>query len=315
MSRTITNELGLPQAIVDAVRNDDYDRGASDITVTQLLDPPRKVALIAAHADEIVEDASDRIYALMGQAIHTVLERANVADSVEERLYTDVMGWKVGGRFDTVALMPDPEFGHILSDYKNVSRYEITHGIKPERHAQLNVLGLLAKQAGYTVDRLEAVCIVRDWSRGEARRKADYFPKKQVVRYFVPMWDEAQVVAYITDRVLIHQAALETLPECSDDERWYKGTTWAVRKKKNKRATRVLNSYEEAFTWARENKATVSAQFGTVIDEALHKDYVIEERPGENTRCLDYCDALPWCEQGQALIKVESLTGEEVADA
>lgn len=306
--RTITNVLGLPDAIVRAVANDDYDRGESDITVTQLLDPPRKVVIAQQHEHEIVEDAADRIYALMGQAIHTVLERANVSDSVEERLYTTVLGWKVGGRFDTVALVPDPEFGHILSDYKNVSRWEITHGIKPERHAQLNILGWMAKQAGYTVDRLEAVCIIRDWSKGEARRKPDDYPPKQVMRYFIPTWPEAQVVAFLAERVLAHQAARDSLPECSDEERWYKGTTWALRKKKNKRATRVLDSYEHAFEYARANGAVVTATLGVIYEEGLHKDWVIEERPGENTRCADYCDALPWCEQGQALLAAVPTT-------
>src|SRR3990167_5596923 len=47
----LTNKQGLPQPLVEAVRNDSYGRGDADISVTQLLAPPRKVALIHEHAD------------------------------------------------------------------------------------------------------------------------------------------------------------------------------------------------------------------------------------------------------------------------
>ena len=50
----ITNELGLPEALVAAVRNDPYDAGTCDISVTKLISPPRMVALEAEHGKEIV---------------------------------------------------------------------------------------------------------------------------------------------------------------------------------------------------------------------------------------------------------------------
>lgn len=81
----ITNRLGLPQALVDAIKNDDYDKGDADISVTQLLDPPRKVALVEAHAADLEEDASDRLYALFGKIGHGILEQAN-GGSTSKRL-------------------------------------------------------------------------------------------------------------------------------------------------------------------------------------------------------------------------------------
>ena len=56
-----TNKLGFPQAIADAVKNDPYSPGDSDITATQLISPPQQVALRKHCKDVIVEDVSDRV--------------------------------------------------------------------------------------------------------------------------------------------------------------------------------------------------------------------------------------------------------------
>ena len=71
----ITNVLNLPQPIVDAVQNDPYDSGESDISVTRLISPPRQVALANEHGRKLTEDCADRLFSLMGQAMHHILER------------------------------------------------------------------------------------------------------------------------------------------------------------------------------------------------------------------------------------------------
>ena len=91
----ITNKAGLPQAFVDAVKADDYDPGESDISVTSLIAPPRLVALRRANEAALTEDASERLWSLQGQIIHSLLERANVNDLVQERQPARV---GVGGR-------------------------------------------------------------------------------------------------------------------------------------------------------------------------------------------------------------------------
>ena len=74
----ITNNLGLPQPIVDAVSNDDYTRGIANISATGLLAPPRQAALLEAHGADLEEDASDRIFSLFGKAIHGILENGGL---------------------------------------------------------------------------------------------------------------------------------------------------------------------------------------------------------------------------------------------
>ena len=82
----ITNNTGLPGAIVEAIKNDEFTPGRSDITVTQLIGPPRIRVLKKQHGSEIIEDASNMIFALMGKAVHGILEKAEPSAVVEERL-------------------------------------------------------------------------------------------------------------------------------------------------------------------------------------------------------------------------------------
>ena len=70
-----TNKLNLPQPLVSAIVNDKYDSGTSDISVTSLLKPYQLRAL-ERHHDKLTEDIADRIWSLLGQVIHGILERA-----------------------------------------------------------------------------------------------------------------------------------------------------------------------------------------------------------------------------------------------
>lgn len=107
----VTNKLGLPEAIVEAVANDDYTRGECDLSVTQLIAPPRQVELIRQHEDELEEDAADRIFLLMGKIAHGILEKAapRGAAITEERLFIDVDGWRISGAFDSLVLVDDEQ--------------------------------------------------------------------------------------------------------------------------------------------------------------------------------------------------------------
>src|SRR6202142_1696526 len=85
-----TNKQNLPQPIVKAVTNDSYNSGDCDISVTSLLKPPQMLALERLHKDDLEEDVSDRIWSLLGQVIHGILERAEETAVAERRLYIDI---------------------------------------------------------------------------------------------------------------------------------------------------------------------------------------------------------------------------------
>lgn len=276
----LTNLHGLPDALVAAVRNDPY-AGGGDISVTKLIDSPQRRALAKKYRELVVEDVSERVWALMGQAVHTVLERANTTSLVEKRLFADVGGWKLSGQFDRIHLQDG-----LMQDWKVCSVFKADGDIQWER--QLNVLRWLAIQNGIQVDRLEVVAILRDWKLSESRRKAAY-PNAAVKVIKVPAWELNDTLDYICERIKLHQRAESGDPvECSDEDRWYSGSTFALMKTGGKRAIRV---------------AEVRAELGEPAD-----GQEIIERPGVHRRCLDYCEVAPFCPQFE---KLKPNTGQD----
>lgn len=71
---TLTNEHGLPEPLVAAIRNDEYSRGDSDISVTELIGPPRIRQLRLKHETHMSEDASERLWSLIGKIGHKILQ-------------------------------------------------------------------------------------------------------------------------------------------------------------------------------------------------------------------------------------------------
>lgn len=276
----LTNLHGLPDALVNAVKNDPYT-GGGDISVTKLIDSPQRRSLYLQHRDYVVEDVSERIWSLMGQAVHTVLERAGTSALIEQRLYADVEGWSVSGQFDRLHLAEAT-----MQDWKVCSTYKAAGDKGWER--QLNVLRWLAHKNGYIVTNLQVVAIFRDWKQSEAKRNADY-PQRNVAVIDVPVWSLDDTFEYIKERVLLHkrsQQGDEVL--CTDDDRWYAGTTYALMKEGGKRASKVAPTIEE-------------------LGEPA-KGYVIVERKGENRRCEGYCEVAPFCPQFQRTRKTENAS-------
>lgn len=282
----LTNKLNLPRSIENAVRNDPYSRGNANISVTTLIGPARIRALAIKHADEIEEDVSDRIWALLGQITHGILERADDDSFTEERLFISRHGWRISGSFDRYALEPDGR----LSDYKLTSTYTIKDGAKPEWTAQTNIYALMLREHGYKVGKQEIIAILRDWQKSKAKNAQYNYPKQSVVVLPVDVWPQEQTETFIRQRLIAHGKAQHELPECSDEERWATQTVYAILKKGNKTAVSLHYSPTEAAEALRGLPTYTGA-------------YSIVERPGEQRRCADYCIALPFCTQGQALLQ------------
>ena len=318
-----TNKLNFPAAIAEAVKNDPYTRGDADISVTQLIRPPQQVTLQKHCAGEMVEDISDRIYALMGQAMHVVLERSNITGIAEKRVFAECNKWIVSGAFDSIALTEvetdtgNPEW--VLQDYKQMSIYEVIYGIKPDRTEQLNLLDWLLKsnmkknKTYPPITRLEIVGIFRDWSKPEAgRRKAakdETYPQHQVGIFPIDRWTDAKQIEFAEKRVRIHQDAdqlrndgkIGSLPECTPEERWASETTYALLKEGRQKAMKVESSEEKLMAWA-VNKGHSEDNLGP-----LNKGFSIETRPGINRRCQDYCDVSQFCNQWARINSSEAV--------
>ena len=260
----LTNKFNLPEPIVNAVQNQGYTPGSSDITVTQLIQPPLIRQLRIKHDDAIEEDASDRVWALFGSSVHHLLEMAYKGSTVrrEERVYAEVLGWKLGGAFDVLE-------GSHLSDYKVTSVFAASGKIEWER--QLNVLRWLLHKNGTEVTKLSITAIFRDWRPREQQKNPEY-PARPILTLPIRMWTLDEAEAYVQERIALHQ--LSEPPMCNDEERWTTPEQWALMKKNGKRAIKLYPSQEGV---------------------TLGTDQFWEHRPATYRRCEDYCSVNKFC--------------------
>lgn len=277
----LTNDTNLPEAIVEAVRKSTRGPAVDDRTfsVTEILSPPRIVWLKRRHHAEMTEDVADRIWAIYGQAMHAVLETAGVSNALtEERLRVQI---------DDLTLTGIPDFykdGELL-DYKNTSVWNVIYGSSMDDWTrQANFYAYMLREHGFPVNRVAVVAWMRDWQRSRVK---DNYPRHPVRVIRLPIWTQEKARAEISARLQVIMAAKDDLPLCTPEERWEKETKYAVMKKGMKRAVRVFDDEPsaEAFMFSEKDKAKMS----------------ITVRPGEQTRCADYCAVSEFCSQWRTL--------------
>lgn len=284
----ITNQLNLPEVFVRAVRNDPYSQDGH-ISVTGLIGPPRIRCLMARHDAEISEDVTDRFWAVFGQSIHHVLERATrPEDLAEERLSVEVGGWTVTGQAD----LYDYE-ARTLYDFKTTSVWAYKFGVKEEWKRQLNCYAYLLEEAGFAVETANILMIFKDWRPGESLKYGQGYPEK-VIEKEIPLWDSQEVRAYLSERVELHKQAEDlddnNLPYCTDEERWGRETKYAVMREGRKTAIRVLPDEQSAEIVLAKERANPKFK---------SKRHYIEVRKGGYARCEGYCSVAHLCNQYQ----------------
>lgn len=286
----ITNRFNLPVTLLNAVKDDEYDRGDSVLSVTQLISSPRIVLLQDLNADNLTADVVDRVPALLGTAVHKIIEKGSKDipnHIVEERLFAEILGWKISGAVDLQIDNGDGTWE--INDYKVTSVYSVMDE-KIEWIQQLNSYAFLARQAhGRSVTRLRIIAILRDWQRKQAEMKPDY-PQSQVLAVDIPLWTDEQQSDFVHDRVALHQLAKKMVdsgnpvPYCTDQERWLRGETWAVMKEGRKSAVKLYGNEEDSINYS----------------SSLGDGHYVEHRPGTPVRCAgNYCMVAQWCRQYQ----------------
>ena len=278
-----TNRTQLPDHIAHVLReaflNDSYDgpRGEHEISVTTLVGPAQKRVLERRHAADLSMDVLDTVPALLGQGLHSILERGatnGVTAVPEERLATHHDGWLISGKSDLYETTDK-----ILVDYKSSSVWSFIFG-KKDWNDQLNVLRWIRERNGQRVNGLAIVLFCGDWRRGEALKNPDY--PARVVNIPIPMWTMDEATAYVDARLKLHRDAQDgqNVP-CSEEERWQKPTSWALVKDGNKRAASLHSTEADAVA-------------------NLRGGQHVEKRPGESVRCNGYCLAASFCTQWEA---------------
>ena len=297
----VTNKTGLPMPIVKAVENDPYTNHGTK-SVTTLLKPPQAYGIGLRHAEEMSEDAADRIWSLVGQVGHTILERA--AGSLdpskwvsERRYYAERNGHVVSGQVDLIHVE-----GGVVYDFKFTSGWAVidARSGKSDWRIQLSMLAWLARQGGLnhpTHSQLNIIpepipvhtgkitAIVRDWSKSQALRVRDW-PVQQVEVIDMNIMSNDEIEAWLDVRLKeFEDAEAGNWRPCTNEERWYKPGKWAVTKRGNQKASKLADTEEELSSWIFANRSKLGAA------------YDITERPAEYRRCKDYCAAAPFCQQ------------------
>lgn len=277
----LTNIHNLPQPILVAIGY----KGEPNPTgwrVSELCEPVRPVILRRRHDSELEEDASERIWALLGTAIHYILSKGAGGMNAlsEERLTSTINGITITGRNDLY--VPGG-----LYDYKITSVWTAIYNPegRKEWEIQDNLYKWLFEQHGFDdIKFLRNVLIMRDWVKSKANDK-DY-PKIPVKVIDIPMWDRPTVLDYLTVKVDHLEASFvfpdEQLPPCTLEDKWQRPEKFALMKTGRKRAVRLFDTHEAA-------------------DKALSavKGHYIELRPSVPTRCAGYCSVWKFCEEGR----------------
>jgi len=280
----LTNKFNIPQTFVNVIKRPTYSKGRANLSVTQLINSPKIVALTQTFQDELEEDVADMVWSLFGSAVHTVLEHGKDDNHiVEARLHAELDGWHISGAID---LQIDTPEGVQIRDYKTTSAWA-TMNEKVEWEQQLNIYAwLVEKVRKVKVLDLGIVAIVRDWSRRDAATREGY-PEAPIKELPIKLWSYEDREDFVLDRIAQHSAcefAMETgdsLPPCTPAQMWEKPTVYAVRKKGGVRAKSLHETPE----------AAAEALAG------LGKDYELDTRLGERTRCANFCSVNQWCAQ------------------
>jgi len=240
----ITNNFNLPLVFENALKAFDKDyktgRSGTDFSVTEIIKEPLELYLTNKHYHEISADITDRLWILLGSAIHKILEISSNAET-EKRLFYKIGNYNISGQADVID-------NGIIQDYKITSKWTWIFKNFDKYERQLNILAYLARKNGYIIDGIQAVLIFRDWAKSEAKRTADY-PQEPIKVIIFNMLPDNEIESYIKAKIIGHLLALnypENINVCSDSARWVSEPVFKVFKKGGKRSQKNFSNYDDA---------------------------------------------------------------------
>lgn len=281
----ITNEMGLPESFVNFVSNARHNETGT-ISATTLLKGEKEIVLTDRHFNEITVDASDMVWATFGSAFHLLMEHQEDDSFKEERFEVPVGKYTVTGKVDRYDLERE-----VLEDWKTASVWKVIYGDFADWKEQGLTYAWLLKQNGLTVKKCRFVALLKDHSKTEAKRKADY-PQKPVYVYEFEVTDEEleavenRIVSKVAKVASAYKLEDDKIAPCTAEERWATADKYAVMKDGRKTALKVCDTKEEA-------EKLLSELGGTRI----------EERKGESKKCADYCPCREFCNFWKSLEK------------
>ena len=294
----ITNKLNLPDGFVKAVSTEKHNAPGS-LSATTLIQGIKQIILTERHWDLLVDDVSDRIWAIFGSAVHSLLENEGKYDFTEQKMTYKVGDTTVTGTIDNY----DMEHG-VICDYKTASVVKIKFNDFTDWYLQGMIYAWLLFKNNFEVNRCRFIALLKDHSKTDAIRERDY-PKEPVYIYEFPvtLQDLFKIGVFIKDKVEEYQRCLllqdNDIPPCLPEERWDKPPKFAVMKTGNKRAVRLFDNAEEAGQ----------------LEEAKGAGHFVEHRQGESIKCRSYCLCNRFCNfyQGSIISSPPDLEEEQAA--
>lgn len=281
----VTNELGLPQAFINALNLEKHNEKGC-YSATTLLKGACETILADRHFDEIEIDVADCVWQIWGTAVHLIFERAGIEGFTEEKFSVPVSNSKVTGRVDLYDLENETVY-----DWKTASTWKVQFNDFSDWDKQGLIYAWLMKQNGLKVKEIKFVALLKDHSKSKARKDFEY-PQKPVVVHTVKVTDEAlkEIEAFINMKVRQFEVAEtlvdEKLTPCTKEERWESPAKYAVMKTGRKTAIKLFDTKEEA----EKNMVSIGGTY-------------VEERKAEPKKCQDYCVCSQFCPFYKKLIE------------
>jgi hypothetical protein len=240
----------------------------------------KQIILTERHWKALEDDVSDRVWAVFGTAVHSLLEQEGENDFTEQYMSYKTGGVAITGRIDNY----DMKNG-VICDYKTAPVIKIELQDFTDWHLQGMIYAWLLRKNGFKAETCRFIVLLKDHSKTKASRDSSY-PQKPVYVYefSVAKTDMENIEGFITDKAAEYAAyrelADDAVPACSPAERWERPSKYAVKKDGRKTAVRLFDNLEEA--------EKMSGELG--------KGHFVEIRTGAPVKCQGYCLCREFCD-------------------
>ncbi|GHU97945.1 hypothetical protein FACS189483_05230 [Spirochaetia bacterium] len=298
----ITNNLNLPAGLVKAVSTERHNAPMC-LSATTLLQGVKQILLTDRHWEQLHDDVADRIWAIWGTAVHSLLESEGENDFTEQEMAHQIGGITVTGRIDNYNMATGT-----ICDYKTASINKVRFNDFSDWYLQGMIYAWLLTRNKFPVTHCRFIALLKDHSKTEAERDRQY-PQNPVYVYEFPVTSAElfRIGAFIRSRIGEYEkyvsATDDEIPPCSASERWDRPSVFAVKKEGRQKAVKLFDDRGEAEARAAE----------------LGKGHYVEHRKGESVKCEHYCLCAGFCNFFQAhVIGIKSalptVTTEENAE-
>lgn len=274
----ITNKLNLPEPFNSLAKKDEKEFDNSRFSVTELLEPTREIILKRKYYHLLTEDVSDMIPALLGTAFHKMMEELTNDNETEVKYELKLGEYTLVGKIDKID-------GDTICDYKTCKVSKITKkDFTNDRLQGLMYAYIRLMVTGVKTTKLKFYNLMKDWSKISYKSDYPLYPI-YIWEYDIQDSDYDFIEKFIKNKLNDIKEGFNNLPACSDEEKWYTGTKYAVYKNVNdKRATYITDTETDAHNYIT-NKCGGAGE--------------IKVRKGENLKCKYYCLCSKFCVGGE----------------